>query len=60
VGFDLHDGDVTRDVTLKVMVDGVATPIAFRPLSRESIVVPTYAARTDALADAACRAWLPR
>jgi len=56
----LRDGDVTRDVVLKVMIDGVATPITYRPLSRESVAVPIYSVRNDALADPACRAWLPQ
>ena len=59
-GLSLHDGDVTRDVVLKAMIDGVATPIAYRPLSRESVAVPVYATRNDALANPACRAWLSR
>ena len=59
-GLSLRDGDVTRDVVLKVMIGGVATPITYRPLSRESIAVPVYSVRTDALADPACRAWLPQ
>jgi len=59
-GFSLRYGDVTGDVVLKAMIDGVATPITYRPLSRESVAVPVYAARADALADPACRDWLPR
>ena len=56
----MREGDVTRDVVLKVMIDGVPTAITYRPLSRESVKIPVFAARANALADAACRAWLPQ
>jgi predicted metalloprotease with PDZ domain len=58
-GFSVHHGEADKEAFLQLREpDGRVRELSYRPVARETMPTPVYAARPGAPQDAACRAWL--